>query len=88
MGSKLKNVTFSLPMEVVDKLRELVKDKYIASLNAGVKDAIEEYTRRLEKEKFRLEMEKASKDPMFIKDIEEAMYDFEKSDVESAGRTE
>ena len=88
MGSKLKNVTFSLPVEVVEKLREYVKDDYIPSLNAGVKEALEEYTVKIERQMFKKEMEKASKDPMFLEDIQKAMSDFEKSDIDTAGRIE
>jgi len=88
MGSKIKNVTFSLPVEVVEKLREYVRDNYIPSLNAGVKEALEEYTVKIERQIFKREMERAVKDPLFIADIGEAMSDFEKADTETAGRLE
>ncbi|HAG09784.1 MAG TPA: hypothetical protein DCK87_09560 [Desulfotomaculum sp.] len=86
MSTRLKNVTFSLPVDIVEKLRKLVKDKYISSLNAGAKEALEEYTKRLEKQKFKTEMMEASKDPLFLKDIEKTMTDFENLDKESSGR--
>ena len=82
MGSKQKNVTFSLPEDVVDKIRGYVEEKYIPSLNAGVKEALEEYTAKLDKLKFKKAMELASKDPLFIKDIENTMAVFEKPDME------
>lgn len=87
MGNKkVKNVTFTLPVEIVDKLREYVSDDHIPSLNAGVREALEEYIAKNEKLAFRKKMERASKDPMFLKDIEEAMSDFEKADADSARR--
>ena len=88
MGSKQKNVTFSLPEEVVDKIRGYVEEDYIPSLNAGVKEALEEYIVKLDRLKFRKAMEQASKDPLFIKDIENTMAAFEKSDMEITGGTE
>ncbi len=88
MGSNAKNVTFTLPVDIVDKLREYVKENYIPSLNAGVKEALEEYTVKIEKLKLKLEMEQAAKDKMFLKDISDTMEEYESLDKESAGRTE
>lgn len=88
MSSTIKNVTFSLPVEVVEKLRKYVKEDYITSLNAGVKEALEEYTVKIERRIFKREMEKAAKDPLFLADIEKAMADFEKADSETARRIE
>ena len=88
MGSKQKNVTFSLPEDVVDKIRGYVEDNYIPSLNAGVKEALEEYIVKLDRLKFKKAMEQASKDPLFIKDIENTMAAFEKIDNETAGGSE
>lgn len=58
----------------------------IPSVNAGVRE--EEYTVRLRKEMLAKEMEKASKDPLFMKDLEDCMKDFEAADIESAGRAD
>lgn len=85
MGLKQKNVTFSLPEEVVEKIRGYVEDNYIPSLNAGVKEALEEYIVKLDRLKFKKAMEEASKDPLFIKDIENTMAAFGKIDNEAAG---
>ncbi len=88
MGSKQKNVTFSLPEEVVDRMRVYVEDNYIPSLNAGVKEALEEYIVKLDRLKFRKAMERASKDPLFMKDVKNTMAAFEKIDNETAGGNE
>jgi len=85
---KNKNVTFTLPVDVVDKLREYVNDEYISSLNAGVREALSEYIKKLDQLKLKKEMEKAAKDDIFLKDITDTMALFEKSDSESAGRTQ
>jgi len=82
MGSRQKNVTFSLPEEIVEKLRSYVEDDYIQSLNAGVREALEQYTTKLDKMKFKKAMEQAAQDPLFIRDVEDSMKDFEKADYE------
>jgi Arc/MetJ-type ribon-helix-helix transcriptional regulator len=88
MGARQKNVTFSLPEDVVNKMRVYVEDNDIPSLNAGVKEALEEYIVKLDRLKFRKAMEQASKDPLFIKDIENTMAAFKKIDSEIAGGSE
>ncbi len=81
---KAKNVTFNLPPELINKYKVYVKEKYIPSVNAGVKEALEEYGKRIEKEMLKSEMQKASKDPLFMNDLHESMNDFEAVDQENA----
>jgi metal-responsive CopG/Arc/MetJ family transcriptional regulator len=87
MSSKVKNITFSLPTELVEKLKEYAKEQYIPSLNAGVREALEEYAVKIGREKLRNEMLQASKDKLFLEDIKESMKAFEASDRE-VGRGE
>lgn len=82
MRSRLRNVTFSLPEDVVDKLRSYVEEDYISSLNSGVREALEQYTTKMDRMKFKKAMEQAAQDPLFIKDVEDSMKDFEKADYE------
>lgn len=86
MVKKVKNVTFSLPTDLMERYRAYAKNSYINSVNAGVKEALEEYSVKIEKEKLKKEMMKAAKDPLFIQDLEESMRDFESSDLETIGR--
>lgn len=86
MPKKLKNVTFSLPVDLLEELKEYVKDDRIPSVNAGVREALEEYTTKLKKEVLAKEMEKASKDPLFMKDLEDCMNDFDAVDSEISRR--
>ncbi|KLU58608.1 hypothetical protein CEB3_c46240 [Peptococcaceae bacterium CEB3] len=88
MGAKLKNVTFSLPVELIHKLKGYAQEEYIPSVNAGVREAIEEYVTKLEKEKLYREMLKAADDPLFVRDLAENMQAFEASDREPLGREE
>ena len=50
MASKVKNVTFSLPIELIEKFKQYAREKYIPSLNTGVREALEEYSAKIEKE--------------------------------------
>jgi len=84
MATKVKNVTFSLPIDLMEKYKTYAKGSYIPSVNAGVKEALEEYSRKIEKEKLKKEMMKAAKDPLFVQDLEESMRVFEYSDLETA----
>ncbi|HWQ77946.1 MAG TPA: hypothetical protein VN381_03980 [Anaerovoracaceae bacterium] len=86
MHKKLKNVTFSLPADLLEELKEYVKYDCIPSVNAGVREALEEYSAKIKKEILAKEMEKASKDPLFMKDLEDCMKDFEAVDRETSGR--
>ena len=85
MAKQTKNVTFSLPVELIEKFREYARQKQIPSLNAGVRRALEEYSQRLEKDLLYREMKEASRDPQFIKDLEDTATAFEISDAETAG---
>lgn len=82
--TKSKNVTFNLPPELIDKYKVYVKQKYIPSVNAGVREALEEYGKRIEKEMLKNEMKKASKDSLFMNDLNESMKAFEASDTENS----
>jgi len=83
--SKVKKVTFSLPVEIIEKYREYADKNYVPSVNAAVKEALEDYARKIEKEKLYQTMSEAAVDPMFVKDLEESMEAFEVSDNEEDG---
>ncbi|MBS4022121.1 MAG: ribbon-helix-helix protein, CopG family [Dethiobacter sp.] len=84
---KLKKVTFALPESVLHRLRELVAEKRVSSANAVVREAVEEYIIRIEREEFARSMAEAAKDPEFIRDIREADDSFRDSDAETAKMT-
>ncbi len=81
--SKSKNVTFTLPIELIDKLKEYATNEMIPSVNAGVKEALEEYSVRMDKEVLRREMAKAATDPLFMKDTDAVMKAFQFVDEEN-----
>lgn len=84
MNNKLKNVTFSLPEKSIKDLKKVVKSGYAKSLNFAVREAVAFYVSKIKKEDLKKEMESASKDPLFIKDIRSSMDDFKASDKETA----
>jgi len=88
MSVKTKNITFSLPVELIEKFKSCVKENYIISMNNAVKKAMEDYLKKIEKEKLYKEMLEASKDPLFMRDLEDSMKAFEISDSEMEVLTE
>ena len=82
MATNVKNATFSLPVSLLEKIKDYAKNQDIPSLNAGVREALEEYSKKIEKEKLRKRMKEASQDPLFMKDLEDSMNAFEASDAE------
>ena len=84
MKEKLKNATFSLPVESIDNLKKAVKEGYAKSLNSAVREAVELYIAKVSNEALQKEMKAASRDPLFLKDTKESMDDFKTSDKETA----
>jgi hypothetical protein len=85
MTSNLKNVTFSLPVEYIDKLREYSKSNIIPSMNAGIRDALDNYFKMQEKKKAYEIMKEASSDKLLLNDINETMSAYNFSDEENNG---
>ncbi|MCR4437407.1 MAG: ribbon-helix-helix domain-containing protein [Eubacteriales bacterium] len=81
--AKLKYVTFTLPVELIEKYKKYAKENYIPSVSAGVREALEEYAEKIERDCFTKEMIRAAHDPLFLQDIKENMRAFEASDIEA-----
>ncbi len=47
MACKAKNVTYSLPEELIDKYRDFARAGHIPSISAAVREAMEEYATKL-----------------------------------------
>ena len=88
MATNVKNATFSLPVTLLEKIKDYAKNQDIPSLNAGVREALEEYSKKIERKKLRKQMKEASQDPLFMKDLEDSMKAFESSDAEIGGQQE
>ena len=79
-----RKATFALPEPLLKKLKLLANNNRVPSVNAAVREAIEEYIVKLEREEFRNAMEEAAKDPDFIRDITDTEKDFRRLDAETA----
>ncbi len=88
MSQAVKNYTFSLPIFLLNKLKQYANEGHLPSVNAAVKEAIENYVKNLEKQNLYDQMKEAAQDPMFMKDLEDTMYDFTYSDFDVTKETE
>lgn len=75
--------TVVLPESSINELKELVGSNNIPSVNAGVREAIEEYIVKLRSEKYRKELQAAVKDPKFLKRNDDIMKSFKSPDKEA-----
>ncbi len=81
--SSSNNYTFTLPKEMMERIKDFVKRDNFPSINFLVRDALQSYLSKIEREYLRIEMEEASKDPLFIKDLDNSMEFFKRIDDES-----
>ena len=88
MGKIVKNYTFSLPIDLLNKLKKYSTEGYVPSVNAAVKDALESYVKQVEKHNLYNQMKTAAQDPMFMHDLEEVMNDFSYTDFEATKENE
>ena len=86
MACKAKNVTYSLPEELIDKYRDFARAGHIPSISAAVREAMEEYATKLQHEIVKKAMEAAARDPLFIQDMEDVAVDFAKIDGDDLGQ--
>lgn len=79
-----KKATFVLDEELVDEVREAVKNGLFKSMNSFVEVAIKEELERIRKIRIKSAITDASKDPLFLSDIKEIEKDFAFADFEEA----
>lgn len=79
-----RKVTFSLPADLLEEVRQFVQDGVTPSQSAFVAEALEKeiYVRR--RAQLREEFQQAAADPEFLRDIDETMRDFAAADAETA----
>lgn len=82
--STLKKATFSLPVNLLEKLRYLAASKRIPSTNAAVREALERYLESIEKDDFRRAMEAAAEDQLFLNDVKSIHTSYQHADAETA----
>jgi Arc/MetJ-type ribon-helix-helix transcriptional regulator len=81
----VKKVTYSLPEELVEGIRAVVREGAAPSYSAFVERALEEAVRRAREQRLATEFREAASDPAFLEDVEEAMRDFRDADAEQEG---
>ena len=79
-----KKVTLSLPVGVMDEVRQLVKQGAAPSHSAFVIGAFEKDTRVCRKTQLQEEFHQAAGDPDFLQDVDVTMEKFATADAETA----
>ena len=62
-AANIKNVTFALPVTMMDEIRQLAKKQRQSSINSLVREALEHYLEEKRREEIRQDMLEASRDP-------------------------
>jgi Arc/MetJ-type ribon-helix-helix transcriptional regulator len=78
----VKKVTYSLPEELVEGIRAVVREGAAPSYSAFVERALEEGVRRAREQHLAEAFRDAAADPAFLEDVEEAMREFRDADAE------
>ena len=82
--SSTQKVTFVLPAELVQQMRDVVEQGDFSSQSALIKAALAAELRRAREARLAREYEAAALDPLFMADMEECMNDFRFVDSETA----
>lgn len=81
-AANIKNVTFALPVTMMDEIRQLAKNQRQSSINSLVREALERYLAEKQKEEIRHDMLEASRDPLFLADVKSCAASFRHVDRE------
>ena len=79
-----KKITLSLDAALIRDVQQLVGEGEAKSQSSFFETALREKIRQTKREKRRKSLLAASKDPLFLADVEEVMRDFAEADAESA----
>ena len=85
MKTKSKKATFNLHEDVIRALDEAISQGMAPSKNAFVEQALLNELNQLKRQARRVLWQKAAKDPLFIKDIEQVEKDLRYADADTAG---
>lgn len=83
-GRSSQKATFLISKEVLEEAKELVNQGAARSLNAFVEYALEEQIRRLRQAQIDRAIQEASRDPLFLADVQDTMRAFAHADAETA----
>ncbi|MCY6369328.1 hypothetical protein [Clostridium ganghwense] len=76
MSKVVENYTFSLPVNLLNKLNKYSNDGYASSINTAVEEAIKSYVKSIEKQKLYNEITAGSKDPLFSAELKNVLNNF------------
>ena len=88
MREKTKKATFNLPADVLAAMDEIMASGLVSSKNALVEQALVKELKELKRQERKTLWQEASKDPLFMKDIEDVAVDFQYADAETAREIE
>ena len=77
-------LTLSLDAKLIKQVRELVQAGEVKSQSEFFEDALRARLKQLERDAWERSLEAASKDPMYLADMEEVERDFMYADAETA----
>jgi hypothetical protein len=86
--AKSKNVTFSLPPELIEKFKQYAEQDIIPSVNGAVREALEQYAVRMDQELLARSMRQAANDPAFMNDLNSCLQDFAAVDFPISSRSD
>ncbi|MSQ26019.1 MAG: ribbon-helix-helix protein, CopG family [Dehalococcoidia bacterium] len=84
VSQRRKKITLSLDAALVRDIQQLVGEGEAKSQSAFFETALREKVKQAKREKRRKSLLAASKDPLFLADVEEVMRDFVYADAETA----
>ncbi len=76
--------TYTLPAELIFQIKEMVDAGIMPSQTAFVEQALRRELKIARAALLRKEFEQAAHDPLFLRDIESSMNDFESADAQTA----
>jgi len=79
----MQKVTFSLPVDLVHEMREVVAAGLFSSQNKLVRAALAKELKRIRVERLRLEFLEAAQDPLFLQDLNETEEAFRTADSQT-----
>jgi len=86
MATKTIRYTATLPIDHVNELRGLAKEKKIPSVNYAIKEALEMYIKEQKTAEYKTQMENASQDKAFLSRTLNCASDFNAIDGEVEGK--
>ena len=86
MALKTIRYTATLPLDYVDELKELAKEKIIPSVNFAINEALGDYLKNRKAAQYEAMMQDAARNPAFLERTMGCAEDFSAVDCEVSGK--